>query len=37
MKKEEDTDIQFISRKYEGNLNDLVLIRGFEVVQLKLN
>ena len=35
MKKEEGVDIQFISRKCEGNLNDLVKKRGFKVVQLR--
>ena len=35
MKKENGIDIQFISRKYKGNLNDLVKKRGFKVVQLK--
>ena len=35
MKKKEDTDIKFISRMYEGNLNDLVIKQGFQVAQLK--
>jgi len=34
MKKELGIDIQFICRKYEGNLNDLIRKRGFKVVEL---
>ena len=34
MKKEASFDIQFICRKYEGNLNDLIKKRGFKVVEL---
>ena len=34
MKKEASFDIQFICRKYEGNLNDLIRKRGFKVVEL---
>ena len=35
MKKQESIDIKFVSRKFEGNLNDLVTKRGFKIVQLK--
>ena len=35
MKKEESIDIKFVSRKFEGSLNDLVTKRGFKIVQLK--